>query len=560
MTDWKPEIREWLKDLNLSAARENEIVEELAVHLEDRRQDLLVEGATEADASRIARTELLRDNLLLNDLRQVESPRRTEPVVLGANRPGLTAGIWHDLRYAIRMLVKQRGVTFVAVCTMALGIGVNTTVFSTLELLVYRPFAFANQERLLAIFQQEPEAGIRHGLASPADFVEWRERSRRFERLVASATDSFDLLTGDQPERIAGSRVSEGFFAALGAKAVIGQTFDPTGNSNVDQQVVVLKHSLWQSRFGADPSIVGRTILLNRQQFTVVGVMPAAFDYPVGGGELWTPLIFSPQEKTDHVRHYLRVVGLPRSGVSIGQATAELGEIFQSSEQRYPEATHGRSIRVVSLIQDATRGARVGAPFMFISVILVLLLACANVANLLLVRATLRNREIAIRLALGASRFRVMRQLLADGLLLACLGGVLGLLLAMWGISAVRGVPRDFSKLIPGWENIGIDQSALVFTVVISVVTGLLCGLLPALTGTRINLNKALKEGGRGFTGPASNLTPHNLLVVAEVAISLVLLAGAGTMLKSFSNLLHADLGVKPSNVLTLQVSLSGET
>jgi putative ABC transport system permease protein len=244
--------------------------------------------------------------------------------------------------------------------------------------------------------------------------------------------------------------------------------------------------------------------------------------------------------------------------VTMDQASEDLGAIARRAQEVYPSTNRARGVRVVPLVEDATRGARVGAPFMFLSVVLVLLVACANVANLLLVRAASRQREIAIRLALGASRFRVMRQLLADSLLLAGLGGGLGLLFSFWGINAIREIPQDFSKFIPGWDQMGIDRLALAFTFALSILTGLLCGLVPALAGTKPDLNEALKEGGRGSFGNSSHRA-HRWLVVSEVAISIVLLIGAGVMLRSFAQLRRADLGFDPAGVATMQVSLANE-
>jgi putative ABC transport system permease protein len=559
VTDWNREIKAWLKGLNLSPTREGEIVEELAQHVEDRYQDLLADGFTEAEASQTALAELRHSGLLAQDLQRVERPVPQEPAMLGASwLRNVTLGIWQDLRYALRMLVKQRAVTVVAVITMALGIGVNTTLFSTLQLLVYRPFAFANQQRLVMLWEQQPEAGINRGPVAPGNFNDWRGQNHSFEQLVAISAGAFDFADQGQPERFLGNRVSAGFFEALGTAAAVGRTLAAEDYTPDKNQVVVLKHSLWQSRFGADPLIVGHTIKLNGQGFTVVGVMPKGFDFPVGGGDLWVPLVFSAQERAERGKHYLQVIGLPLPGVTVDQAGEDLGAIARRAQQDYPATNSSRGVRVVSLIQHVTRGARVGVPFMFLSVLLVLLVACANVANLLLVRAASRQREIAIRLALGASRFRIMRQLLADSMLLAALGGALGLILSFWGINAIRGIPQDFSKFIPGWEQMGIDQAALVFTFVVSVLTGLLCGLIPALAGTKLDLNEALKEGGRSTSSRGAHRA-HHLLVISEVAVSVVLLIGAGVMLKSFAELLRADIGINPDNVLTMQVSLTNQ-
>lgn len=559
MTDWQREISSWLRGLKLSPNREAEIVEELSQHVEDRYQDLLNDGLSEEEASHAALAEIQQSDLLVHELEQVERPVSQEPVVLGATPgKGFALSIWQDLRYALRMLVRERGITAVAVITMALGIGVNTTIFSTLELLVFRPFDFGNQDRLVTIWEQQLDVGIRRSPAAPGNFNDWREQSQTFEHLVAISSGYFDLHQGDQPERFSGNRVSVGFFEALGAKPAVGRTFAADETLAGNDSVVVIKHSLWQDRFGADPQIAGRVINLNGKSFTVVGVMPKGFDFPVGSGELWVPLVFSPPEHNERERRYLQVIGLPRSDVTLEQARADLGAIAQRAEQEFPQTNRGRSVRVVSLVEDATRGARVGAPFMFIAVLLVLLIACANVANLLLVRAASQQREIAIRLALGASRFRVMRQLLADSLLLAGLGGALGLLLSVWMIDLVRDIPHDFSRFIPGWEHIAIDRAALAFTLVMSVVTGSLCGLIPALTGTKVNLNEALKEGDRGSVGARSH-RPRRLLVISEVALSFVLLAGAGVMLRSFVQLMRADFGIDATNVLTMQVALSEE-
>jgi putative ABC transport system permease protein len=555
VTGWEKEIKAQLARLNLSPTREAEVIEEVAQHVEDRYHDLLSAGLTPEKASQEALAEI-RESGLLDGLRQIERPDTEEPDVLGAIRKAsLTAGLWKDVRYALRMLLKHRTVTFVAVVTMALGIGVNTTIFATLEMLVFRPFAFGNQERLLMIWEQQREAGISRGSVAPGNFIDWRDQNTVFEQLAAFRSSSFDLSDGSQPERFMGNRVTAGFFEALGTKTAIGRTFTDEDIQSGTNQVVVVKHSLWQSRFGADPMIVGRTIKINGEDTTVIGVMPKYFDFPIGGGELWAPLLIGPREQTDRATHTLQVIGLPRSGVTLEKAREGLDVIARRAQQDYPATNRGRGVRVVPLIQDATRGARVGAPFMFISVLLVLLVACANVANLLLVRAVSQQREIAIRLAMGASRFRVMRQLLADSMLIALLGGTLGLLVAVWSINSIRGIPHDFSKFIPGWERMGIDPAALVFTLVVSVGTGLICGLIPALAGTRININEALKVGGRCAVGGAYR--SRRMLVVSQVACSVVLLAGAAVMIRSFALLMRANLGINPGNVLTMQVSLA---
>ncbi|HYW73998.1 MAG TPA: ABC transporter permease [Pyrinomonadaceae bacterium] len=558
MTDWTREIRSLVAELNLPPTRESEVVEELVQHTEDHYHDLLLEGLSEAEASTRALDELRRSNVL-PELKRVERPAQRAPIALGAEKRNLTLGLGQDLRYAFRMLLKHRVITLVAVVTMAAGIGVNTAVFSTLELLVFRPFDFANQQRLLMVWEQRPEAGLQRGSVAPGNFHDWLTQSQAFTQLVAFASDSFDLSDAGQPERHQGTRVSNGFFTALGAQAAVGRTFAADETQSPDSRVVVLKHSFWQNRFRSDPNIVNQTIRLNGQSFTVIGVMPPSFDFPVDGGELWVPLVLSPQEQSDRSRHYLEVFGLPQPGFTSEQASQDLNSIAARAQREYPETNGDRSVRVVSLVQDATRGVRVGAPFMFLTVLFVWLIACANVTNLLLVRAASQENEIAIRLALGASRFRIVRQLLADSLLLSCLGGALGLVFSVWSIRLWRGIPADFSRFIPGWDQMGIDHRALIFTLVVSVMTGLLCGFAPALAAGKLNLNEVLKDYRRGQGGATSRFDLRRLLVVFEVAISFVLLVGAGVMIRSFAELMRADLGVNPANVLTMQVDLPGD-
>ena len=556
MHDWKNEIREALSQLTLPPLREAEIVDELGQLLEDRYEDLLLQGYAEDEAVQKILSEF-RQNEMLRDLRRLERPY-AEPIALGQiPRSSQTVGIWEDLRYAFRMLVRQPAVTLIVIVTMGLGIGVNTTIFSTLEMLAFRPFDFPNQDRLVSVWERQRDTGISSRSVAPDNFADWQEQNQTFKELVAIKTSYFDLANASQPERLMGNFVSTGFFNALGTPAALGRTFSTEDNEPGKPRIVVLSDGLWRTRFGADPQIVGRSVKLNEETYTIVGVMPKDFHYPVDEGQLWIPLLPGPGDRSRRDQH-LRVIGLPRSGVSLQQATDDLNRVAANLESQYPDTNRGRDVRVVSLVQDMTRGVRVAVPFMFISVLFVLLVACANVANLLLVRAAARQRDIAIRLALGASRFRVMRHLLAHSLLLSVFGGLLGLLLAYFGIKALGSIPQDYSMFIPGWSKIGIDQTALAFTVGVSVLTGILCGLIPAWVGTRLEINQVLKDDGPTFLGKSS-IRATRWLVISEVAFSVILLAGAGTMFRSFQQLLHADYGIDATNALTMQISLSGE-
>ena len=468
--------------------------------------------------------------------------------------------IIQDLRYAVRMMRKSPGFTLVAAITLALGIGANTTIFSTLNILVLRPFSFPNQDRLVMLWERNLEVGISRGSVAPGNFKDWGEQNQTFDQVIAINQNYFDITDGDQPERFNGYMVSPTFFDALGAKAVLGRTFSPVEDRPGQNQVVVLKHSLWQNRFGADPEIINKTVAINGKRFSVVGVMGPDFNFPFNGGELWTPLTFDSQAQTNRGNHYLQVLGLIKPDVTIEQAGEDINRIAQRAAAAFPDSNSGRSAYVVSMTKDAVRGASMAMPMMMGSVAFVLLIACANVANLLLVRAASRQKEIAIRMAMGASRSRLVRQLLTESVLLAFAGGALGLLLSAWGVAATAtAIPDNFSKFIPGWQHLGVDKTAFVFTLVISVLTGLLFGLAPALQATKMNFNEALKEGGKGTSGRSSRNLARSLLVISEVALALVLLIGGGLMIRSLVTLLRVDLGIDPANVLTMQVALTGE-
>jgi len=428
------------------------------------------------------------------------------------------------------------------------------------DALVLRPFSFPNEARLVALSERKPSIGIERATVSPGNVIEWRAQSNTLQEVVAMRSREYTLTGNGPPERYTGTGVSAAFFDALGVRAQQGRTFQPGEDEAGRAEVAVLGHNFWQKRFGGDPQIVGQQILLNDKPFTVIGVAPKDFDFPYNGGELWTPFVFDPQMKQDHSNHYLRVLGLLKPGVTLAQVDADLEQMAKRIEQEYPDGEAGHSANAVALNAWYTRGVRVALPALIGSAIFVLLIACSNVANLLLARASARQKEIAVRLAVGATRWRVIRQLLTESVMLAFAGGALGVLLAAWAIEAPHKiVPLGMSKSIPGWSHMGLNYRVLAFTTLIAVLTGILFGLAPALQATKTRLNEALKEGGKGTLGKTGRQGVRNALVVAEIALSLVLLVGAGVSVRSFIEILRADLGIKPEHVVTMNVALPRE-
>ncbi len=464
-----------------------------------------------------------------------------------------------DLRYGVRMLMKKPGFTLIVIITLALGIGANTTIFSAAEALILHPFSYSNQDRLVMVYQRKPELKVDRFSMSPGNLQDLKTNSQTFEQFVTMRVEEFTLTGVDKPEHFEGYKVSAEFFTALGVQPLLGRIFQSGEDTAGREQVVILKNNLWQRRFGADPNIIGQTITLNGKAFNVVGVMPEGFNFPYNGGELWTPNVMSAESSTDRDSYYLRVFGLVKSGISIEQANTEIVGLSQRAQQQFPATNKGIESHIVGLNEDFTRYSRMYLSFLLGAVAFVLLIACANVANILLVRGSTRQKEIGVRMALGASRGRLIQQLLTESILLSLAGGVLGLGFSVWGVAGLaHAIPQSFSQFIPGWDHLAINNWALVFTLLVSLLTGIIFGLMPALQATQINFNDALKESGKGTTGGARNRL-RNVLVVAEVALSLVLLVGAGLLIRSFITILNTDYGIKPDNTISMRIVLPQE-
>ena len=462
-----------------------------------------------------------------------------------------------DLKYGLRMLAKDPGFTAVAVIALALGIGANTAVFSSVNAMLLHPFAFKHLDRIVAVRETVPKQNENHIKAAPANFRDWKEQSKGFDMLAAGHGWDVNLTGAGVAERVEGYQVTAGFFPLLGMPPQFGRAITAGDFQPGHTSVVVLSYGFWQRHLGADLGIVGKSLHLNGQEFTVVGIMPADFDYPVGA-EAWAPLDLGAAQNADRTGHYLEVIGRLKSGTTLAQAQADLETIAAHLAQQYPQTNAGHGVRVMSLVEDLTTGSRQFLLVLTGAAVFVLLLACANVANLQLARATARQKELAVRVALGASRWQITRQLLVESVVLALLGGLVGVLLAGWGGELMqRTIPPFIVQHIPGIKHMKIDTGVLAFTLVVTLLTGILAGLAPALHVSNPDPNEALKEGVRGGSASPGRQRLRALLVVTEVALALVLLVGAGLMVKGFHSLLNAYPGFDRSNVLTFRIALA---
>ncbi|HXG65438.1 MAG TPA: ABC transporter permease [Blastocatellia bacterium] len=476
--------------------------------------------------------------------------------------------LWQDIRFGIRGLLKGRGITTIAILALALGIGANTAIFSVVNALLIRSLPYENPDRLVMLWDVNPQLQVGFDLlpVTAANLADWRDQNSVFEHVAAFAAAYFNLTGAGAPERIGGARVSGDFFQTLGAKPIMGRAFFPEEDQPGRNQVVVISHALWRQQFGSDPNLIGKTTTLDGKGYTVIGIMPQGFHFPRGNemphymevptlSHIWTPFGLSNEQKSNRGSHYYMAMARMKPGVRAEQAQAEMSALAANLEKQHPETNTGFGVKLQPLQEQLVGKMRVSLLVLLGAVGFVLLIACANVANLLFARSTARQKEIAIRMALGASRLRIIRQLLTESLLLALAGAVLGILLALWGVDLLLAVgPGD----IPRQEEIGIDARVMGFALLLSLATGLTFGLAPALQISRPDLNEALKEGARGAAGSLRRNRVRNALVVSEVALSLVLLIGAGLMMRSFLRLQQVNPGFDPENVITMRISQPG--
>ena len=465
-------------------------------------------------------------------------------------------GLFQDFRYAIRMMASNRGFTAVAVLALALGIGANTIIFSVVDSVLLRPLPFKDADRLASLWetnlQQNDRPDMDAQVAGSANFTDWSSQNQVFADMAAYINWTYNLTGVDDPERIESAVVTGSFFDVLGTEPSLGRAIIPDDDQPGKDNVVVLSYGFWQRRFGADPAVIGKTITLNRNSFTVVGVMPGNFKFPGPTVELWVPFGFSPAQKQDRTGKFLKVIARLKPNVKIEQARAAMSAIAGQLEQQYPATNTGWGVELAPLQENEVSQIRPALLLLLGAVGFVLLIACANVSNLLLARASARRKEMAIRGALGASRRRLVNQMLTESALLAMLGGGAGALLAVWGMDILVSLnPGN----IPRLSDARIDGRGLGFTLALSVLTALIFGLVPALVASKPDLIEAVKETGQASSS-RSGLKLHGLLVVSEVAVALVLLVGAGLMIRSFLRLHQVNPGFNTENALTMRIWL----
>jgi putative ABC transport system permease protein len=471
-----------------------------------------------------------------------------------------------EIKVALRGLAKSPGFTVIAIATLALAIGANSAVFSLINALLVRPLPYQQPSRLALIWEQFATQGLDRLPVSPPEYLDLEKEFQSGTQLAAFTYQTFNLGGGDIPERISGALAAPSLFPLLGAEPIKGRTFAREEQGQGHDDVIVISERLWKRRFNSDPTLVGKSLLLNGRSYTVIGVMPARFEFPiplfgVQGNQfaervdIWKPLAFTPEELKERGSRSYGLITRLRSDVSVAKAQAELDKIISNWIQTYRDNYSGGGFgaRIYPLHDQVVGGMRTGLVILLGAVIFVLLIACANLATMLLARASARERELAIRIALGAGRWRLLRQMLTESVLLALAGAAGGVILSIWGLELLKQIG---ARTIPRLGEVGVDLVVLIVTAVVAVGTGVLFGLIPAFASAKPELTEALKEGGRGSTSGARRNQVRNSLVVAEIALALVLLVGAGLLLKSYARVQNIDPGFDRRNVLTAEIDL----
>jgi putative ABC transport system permease protein len=561
--DWKQIAREHLAVLRLPPKREIEIVEELALHLEATYEDALADGLSEYEA--IAHAVQSYDWRLLEcELSRAEqslSMRALEPLIERKGGVRMESFI-QDVRFGTRVLLKHPGFTFIAALTLALGIGANTAIFSVVNTVLLRPLPYKDAGQLVSVWEVQNK--VAQSMFAPAEFLDHQSQNHSFTDMAAYRSMYLTLTGQGEPEQLDGMIVSANLFSLLGVSAERGRIFEPEDGRAGAARVAIISHNFWQERFGGDPNVIGKTLMLSDEPVTLIGVMSPGFQDPSQSNERqiwinprdvvpdWSPNL-AVDVRSIRDTGFLRVIARLKPNVNVEQAQTDLDAIAARLQQQYPRPS-GHGARVISLHEQTVGSVRSTLLILLGAVSLVLLIACANVTSLMLTRATERYREMAIRTALGASRWRIVRQLLVESLLLSGLGCVGGFLFAFGSMRLILAAGRSE---IPRLSEMKLDYRIFIFTLVISVLTGLIFGLAPALAAARPDLNSALKEGSKNTTAGRNRL--RQTLVVAEVALASVVLIGAGLLLSSFAKLLAVKPGFNQQHLLTMRIGLASQ-
>src|SRR5882724_3389383 len=519
MPDWTIEIKKHLIGLNLSATREAEIIEELSQHLDQRYRELCSTGDHPREA---VLAELAEGEVLAKQLKRVEHQFYQEPVLFGARRRSMLSDLWQDLHFGLRTMRKNIGFTTVAVITLALGIGANTAIFSLVNGILLRQLPYQESDRLVKIIQQNKKLGLDSWGLSQADFTAYRTQNQSFETMAVYTGGGANLTSDAEPERISTTNVSAEFFDVLKVNPMLGRTFRAGEDTAGKNNLIVLTHSLWVRRFGSDPQIIGKTLGMNGTPTEIIGVMPAGFTFPNTNSDAWTLLAINP---TRTAPYFFRGLARLKPGIQVGQAEADTTNVLRNFARQNPNISEAAGLgeasgskTVVTPLKDSIVGKTEKPLLVLLSAVgLVLLIACANVANLLLSRATARTREIAVRFALGATPSRVARQLLTESVLLSLIGASIGTGLAWLGLRMLDKLPIDG---IPRIEEVSLSPAVLAFTAGLGLLTGLLFGIVPALRAYKMGLAIGMREGGRGSV---SSRRLNSTLVAIQFALSLVL-------------------------------------
>jgi putative ABC transport system permease protein len=576
MPDWRSEVRARLSSVRLSPAREAEIVEELSQHLDDRWRELVAEGKTPDAARQLALGEFRGPEVLGRYLAPLRQSHWTDPTPPAASRPFSWEGLMADLRQAVRALRAAPAFTIVALVVLTLGIGATTAIFSVVDAVVLRALPFDEHDQLVAVGERgfggkgKRQGPIGPGAPDPSDpqalshvqpqnYLDWVAQQRVFASIAAIASGEGTLLEpGTEPEDLVMQRVTAGFFDVLRIRPALGRPFTADNEVDGNQRVAVLSEAFWKRRFGGNPDVVGHTIQLDDARYEVLGIMPPGVTYPVGAArptDLWVPYVVPESQRSRAARTvgaYLQVIARLGPDVSLARAQAQMDQVAAAIEQANPQWVKDNKIGVRPL-HDHLVGASMRSWMLMLlgAVAIVLLIACANVANLLLARASTREREVAVRAALGAGRWRLVRQLMVESLVLSVVGTAMAVMLASWTVQVLRSAMPEG---VPRVATIALDLRVLAAAACLSLVTGVLFGIVPALQLSKLDLTNSLKDGTHGASAGRGRRRLRGMLVVAEVALAVVLLVGAGLFIGSFIALMRIDPGFNPDRVLTIDI------